>query len=172
MPPDVLPLIRSRANRWYVHDVTSSVRSWYSVPEGWGLELGREDVWGMTCGVETKCILSLHTICSGMHLIKIRYESQGVCVCICVHRHAVLYASTVCVCIQLLATTENTVHVSFRRTFGFSRLLTLRQFSCKCRHTLLLVHTGHGKPRCSPDFKSAPIYKGESSLHGEHKTEI
>lgn len=48
------------------------------------------DICGRTCGVETKCMLSLHIICSGMHLIKrkegVFRSASGV---------SVLYASTV-----------------------------------------------------------------------------
>ena len=54
-------------------------------------ELRRVDVWGATCGVETKCMLSLHTICSGMHFIK-RAVRMRVSVCMCVCMCMTLYA--------------------------------------------------------------------------------
>lgn len=138
MPPDVLPLIRSRANRRYVPSMWPHPFSLGILAPGVTLrwELSRVDVCGRTCGVETKCMLSLHTICSGMHLIKrkesvFRSVSRG---CLCFvdnyfsQRHNMLWIS-----------------LFLGYIHGFPRLLVLCQFSCKCGHTLPLVQTGHGK---------------------------
>lgn len=76
------------------------------------------DVWGATCGVETKCMLSLHTICSGMHFIK-RAVRMRVSVCMCACMCMTLYA----LCIYSVCahnyfsqnSQKNTVNFSFLR---------------------------------------------------------
>lgn len=141
MPPDVLPLIRSRAKRWYEHCVTSSAQSGYSRPRvggGGGVrlrwELGRG---GGTCGVETERPLSLHTICSGMHLIK---RKRG---CMC----------ALCNCSPYNHFSQRHklqgISLLWGHTHGFPRPLILCQFSCKRGHTLPRSPDWAWEARCS-----------------------
>lgn len=79
---------------------------------------------GRTCGVETKCMLSLHIICSGMHLIKGEEAVAGLStVCLCLNATAV--------CVHVITFHNTTKCCEFLRVHGFPRPLILCEFSCK-----------------------------------------
>lgn len=121
-------------------------------------ELGRG---GGTCGVETKRMLSLHTICSGMHLIK---RKRG-CVC------------ALCNCSPRPYNHFSQHHklqgisLFWGHTHEFPRPLILCRFSCKCGHTLASEsRLGMGGKVLTLQFKSisvagAGVGVGKSSLH-------
>lgn len=103
-------------------------------------ELRRLDVWGRTYGVETKCMLSLYTICSGMQVI----VGEERCFWVCA---SVLPGSALCP--YNCSSTHHKTLFSLGMYKNFPGNLSHVSSAVKCGHTLPLVQTGHGKPRCS-----------------------
>lgn len=117
MAPDVLPLIRFRANLWYVHNMTSSVFSPWGLSaetRAWESKCLQSDMW---CRDKMHVVITYNMFWYVLHQKSCAYKSQ--CLHVCVHVHARLcFMHLQCVpTITSHNTKKNMVNFSFLRAY-------------------------------------------------------